>query len=149
MNRFRHGILYAGPVLAYAALIFLVSSIAKFPDSTPSFFGADKLAHFVEYGLFGLLISRWLHSLTKPFFKLHAFWITSAFGILYGLSDEWHQSFILGREASLWDVLFDGLGTLTAAGIYLLLRERTRARNRGENIPETEVMHEQKTGHHH
>lgn len=101
MNRFRHGILYAGPVLAYAALIFVVSSVAKFPDSTPSFFGADKLAHFVEYYLFGLLICRWFNSLAKPFFKCHAFWLTSVFGILYGLGDEWHQSFIPGSEASV------------------------------------------------
>ncbi len=147
--RFRNTILNAGPVAAYAALIFFVSSITKFPDSTPSFFGADKLAHFVEYYLFGLLISRWLNSLIKPFFKRHAFWIASAFGILYGLGDEWHQSFIPEREASLWDVFFDGLGTLAAAGSYPMLRRKIPALNQAENIPGTEVMHGQKTGHHH
>ena len=48
----RHELIYGAPVLAYAGLIFLLSSISKFPDILPSFFGFDKLAHFSEYFFF-------------------------------------------------------------------------------------------------
>jgi len=34
------------------------------------------------------------------------------FSTLYGMSDEWHQSFVPGRDASAWDVLADTLGAL-------------------------------------
>ena len=30
--------------------------------------------------------------------------------VLYGLSDEYHQSFIIGRNAAIEDVVADGLG---------------------------------------
>ncbi len=33
---------------------------------------------------------------------------------LYGLSDEYHQSFVPGRTATLWDWLVDLLGALVA-----------------------------------
>ena len=35
------------------------------------------------------------------------------FAILYAVTDEYHQSFVVGRSASTWDVLvFDNLGAL-------------------------------------
>jgi len=146
--RFRRSLLNFGPVAAYAALIFFVSSMTKFPDTTPYFFGADKLAHFAEYFLFGLLIRRWLDSLARPSFKRHAFWLTTAFGLLYAVSDEWHQSFVPGRDASLWDVFFDGSGIMTAARAYPFLKGKARALNQEVNNPATEVRHEQKTCRH-
>ena len=35
------------------------------------------------------------------------------FSGLYGISDEYHQSLVLGREESSVDLLTDGLGALT------------------------------------
>ena len=35
------------------------------------------------------------------------------FSGLYGISDEYHQSWVLGREQSSVDILTDGLGALT------------------------------------
>jgi cytidylate kinase len=137
MNRsgVRQRLLYAGPVLVYALLIFIVPSITKFPDVTPVFFGFDKLAHFCEYYLFGFLIYRWLTVLETPFFKRRSTWITLFIGTVYGLGDEWHQAFLPGRDASLWDVLFDGLGVLAAAVTYRVLMERIRSWNRRFNRP--------------
>jgi VanZ family protein len=85
----------------------------------------------------------------KKELKSRAIWITIILGTLYGLGDEWHQAFVPGREASLWDALFDSLGVLTAAGTYRMLTERIRSLNRSFNGPEREVIHEEKTGNHH
>jgi VanZ family protein len=37
-------------------------------------------------------------------------------GTAYGATDEWHQSFVPGRQADAADVLADALGALAAAG---------------------------------
>ncbi len=42
--------------------------------------------------------------------------------VLYGISDEWHQSFVLGRTATWRDVGFDTLGaTISMAALYWML----------------------------
>jgi len=119
-----HELIYGAPVLAYAGLIFLLSSISKFPDILPSFFGFDKLAHFSEYFFFGCVICRWLLAEKGRFAKPHFFALTIVIGTCYGLSDEWHQSFVPRRDATLWDVLFDTLGVATAAYTYPLIIKR-------------------------
>jgi VanZ family protein len=47
--------------------------------------------------------------------------MTIFIGTVYALSDEWHQSFVPGRNASLWDALFDAAGTGTGAATYPLI----------------------------
>ncbi len=42
---------------------------------------------------------------------------TVAVSFLYALSDEWHQTFVDGRTASMEDVLLDSIGFCTAAVI--------------------------------
>lgn len=114
----RHELIYGAPVLAYAGLIFLLSSVATFPYEILSVFGFDKVVHFCEYFLFGCLISRWLLAEKGRFANRHCFALTVVIGTCYGLSDEWHQSFVPGRHATLWDVLFDAMGVIAAALIY-------------------------------
>jgi VanZ family protein len=41
-------------------------------------------------------------------------------GMLYGLSDEFHQSFVPGRACTFTDLMTDTAGVLTAAFIYIL-----------------------------
>ena len=123
-SNLRHELIYGAPVLAYAGLIFLLSSISTFPDVVPSFFGFDKLAHFSEYYVFGCLICRWLLAERNRFANRHFFALTIVIGTCYGFSDEWHQSFVPGRHATLWDALYDALGVVTAAVTYPLIIKR-------------------------
>lgn len=37
---------------------------------------------------------------------------------LYGISDEFHQHFVLNRSASLGDILFDCIGSVIGSIIY-------------------------------
>jgi hypothetical protein len=46
----RHAFFYGGPVLAYAALIFFLSSLSTFPEEIPSFFGFDKITYEAFFG---------------------------------------------------------------------------------------------------
>jgi VanZ family protein len=116
-----HQLSYRAPVLSYAGLIYLLSSISTLPFVIPSFFGFDKLANFSEYYFFGCVIYRWLLAERCCFANRYCFALTIVIGTCYGLSDEWHQSFVPGRDATLWDALFDTLGISSAAVTYPLI----------------------------
>lgn len=100
------------PAVIVMLVIFILSSRPS--DSLPDFatwdFAIKKSAHMLGYGL---LASAYLHFLgNNPKGKGLA-WLLS---LLYAVTDEFHQSFVPGRSASVYDViLFDNLG----AGIAL------------------------------
>ena len=81
-----------------------------------------KIAHFVEYFIFFLLVYRGVRGSRKGF---HWPWGLLAWSIaaLYSLSDEFHQTFIASRGASIWDSLLDSTAALAALfAVYLLYR---------------------------
>jgi VanZ family protein len=109
---------YGGPALAYAGLIFFLSSLSRFPETFPSFIGFDKIAHFVEYYFFGWLLYRWFSSSDRVWGRRRVLLMTFLVGIGYAVGDEWHQSFVPGRDASVFDALFDAAGIAAAAATY-------------------------------
>ncbi len=44
-------------------------------------------------------------------------WMMVFSGMVYGALDEWHQSFVPGRDPALGDVVADGLGVLVGFGL--------------------------------
>ena len=101
------------PVVAWAALIFTLSSLPNL--STAEGVLGDVLssgAHAVEYAIFGVLLLRALDARVVAF----------AAGIGYAITDEIHQSFVPGRQASVIDLAVDAIGLLV--GIVLLERAR-------------------------
>jgi len=95
--------LYRFLALAWAAIIFYLSSQPGSQVGIPPPW--DKLAHFGAYALLSLL-------LVKGGFSAPTAVILAS---LYGAGDEWHQSFVPGRDASIGDVLADAAGALFAA----------------------------------
>jgi VanZ family protein len=115
---FFHRLYYGGPVLVYAGLIYFLSSQSQFPEELPSFFGFDKVVHFVEYYIFGWLLYRWFSSPDRVWGRRGVLLMTLLVGIGYAVGDEWHQSFVPGRDASFFDALFDAAGIAVAAATY-------------------------------
>jgi VanZ family protein len=80
-----------------------------------------KLIHFAEYALLCFLWWRAFATVTSPGrAALIAFLLSSG----YAITDEYHQTFIEGRQGSVLDWAIDTAGAATAA---LRLRTRTRA----------------------
>jgi VanZ family protein len=106
-------------LLAYCGLIFWLSAQESLPVPNVVDY-QDKFMHFGAYSIMGVFSVRaFRHSrLAYPHWALLG-WL---FCCLYGLSDEWHQSFVPGRSPSALDWLADSLGAGLAVAIVLKLK---------------------------
>ncbi|MEH7248030.1 VanZ family protein [Neobacillus niacini] len=77
-----------------------------------------KVTHIIVFGILAFLLFKSLETLR--FSYMFACLLT----VLYVLSDEWHQSFMPGRVAAYWDVLFDSVGAMIALLISYLIISR-------------------------
>ncbi len=80
----------------------------------------DKVEHIALYAGFGFLLYLTLKNSSNPAYVNHAFIFAIIFGIIYGAIDEFHQYFVPGRTASIWDFLTDGIGVIIAQAIILI-----------------------------
>lgn len=83
-----------------------------------------KLAHYGEYAILGFFLFSAVYVFTDK--EKILFPVASLLGILYAISDEFHQSFISGRAPSAKDVVIDSVGVLTAIfilGIFLSIKK--------------------------
>jgi VanZ family protein len=77
-----------------------------------------KSAHFTEYAIFSMLLYHCLLGSNRTTWRLApAAWSVIIAGT-YSLTDEFHQIFVPGRGASLWDCGIDTVGA--TAGILLI-----------------------------
>ena len=103
-----------GPAVLWAAVLFFSSSRSDVPgaslfDWVPA---GDKLVHLIAYGVLGALLAR---GRRLQGHVPHAVLVLT--GAVYGASDEWHQSFVPGRQVSVLDWVADLCGV--AAGYWL------------------------------
>jgi VanZ family protein len=99
-----------GPFLAALAVVFWLSSLSQVPGAH---YFWDKLLHTVGYAGLGVLALRAFHGgFESP--RLAPTLYAAAAVILWGISDEIHQSFFPGRDASPWDVVADAVGFVVA-----------------------------------
>ena len=102
----------------WTAITFVVSHqpVVVIPFGAP-----DYVAHAINYGVLGVLLiwaragGEW-SAMTAPL-------IASAvvLAVLLGIGDEFHQSFIPGREATVQDVLADFVGAAAGACIVAVV----------------------------
>jgi len=118
------------PMVCIMGIIFYLSHQPGDFAPLPPFAGLDKLLHVIAYSS---LAGAFLYGL-QPFSNISnrfiIVFVVVFFCIFYGISDEFHQSFIPGRFSSIWDVLADGLGALLVVG-WWLRREGERAKVKG------------------
>ncbi|MEJ1383914.1 MAG: VanZ family protein [Candidatus Sedimenticola sp. (ex Thyasira tokunagai)] len=117
--------------LCWAATIsYLSHQPGSGPDEiTPWLPGEIKnLLHLPIFGLFALLL--WLgikhHFQNIAWAFVAVLSLTAAFGTL----DEWHQSFIPGRTASIEDIAADLVGGMIALSVALYWQKHKPQKNR-------------------
>ena len=114
-------------LILYCTFIYWLSDQQTLP--TPDLFdNEDKLHHFLAYFVMGVFAWRAFEHL--PVKRNVLLLITFSFCSLYGFSDEWHQSFVVGRNSSAWDWLADSVGGLISAfSCYWYTRNKVKSQH--------------------
>jgi VanZ family protein len=119
-----------GAPLVWMGLIFVASAQPKLPHASSRWldFMLKKGGHALAYGILAWL---YLWALRGRFRDERVLRLVSiGLAVAYGLSDEYHQTFVPGRNGALFDVAVDGVG---ACGAMLLdWRWRASVRQRSD-----------------
>jgi len=114
-----------GPVAVYMLAIFILSSQADVP--LPRGLN-DKQGHSLGYLGLGVTVTRaCVGGLGAPVSLSHGL-AAMALTIAYGMSDEWHQSFVPGRTADITDLRADAAGAVlgtAACWLWGIIRFRS------------------------
>ena len=133
-----------GPLVVWAALIFIGSSgvlsasntsvvlrplLWLFPHASEAtlaliHFLVRKAGHLTEYAILALLAARAFRTSSHQLWRNRWFWVSLLFVVAYSLSDEFHQSFVPSRTASIYDCMIDSVGGLTALCVSAWKRAR-------------------------
>lgn len=110
---------YVAPLL-YMVLMFFLSSIPGHRLESIDLIEFDKLLHFAEYSLLGF-ISSW------SFLGMEDYQPTSGrmtfiiiLGWGFGISDEFHQSFVPNRGVDYFDLFADMTGVIAGLILYII-----------------------------
>ena len=116
------------PALACMGVIFYLSHQTKLPD-VPDLSAqvTSVLGHFTVY--FALAALVWWALGAFDLTGRQRVGIAFTVAVLYGFSDEWHQSFIPGRTPDWRDIVTDAIGA--ACGLFIVTR-LARSRASGE-----------------
>ena len=77
-----------------------------------------KLAHFTEYAILAFLARRAFITSSLALFRQRWFQSVLVLVVIYALLDEFHQSFVPSRTASIYDSAIDVAGGLTVLLIF-------------------------------
>ena len=116
------------PPLAWMGLIFFLSAQPDLPHAPGPWLDTlvKKTGHAAVYGVlawFYLRVLRQYFSNGRAPTTLHV--VSVGLTVAWALSDEYHQTFVSGRNGNLFDVAVDGVGACAA-----MLLERWLVRRR-------------------
>lgn len=104
-------------MVSYAIFIFYLSSIPG--ENIPGLFTSqDVVFHILEYAIFAALVNRALKAYQPRLNYLRRFLWIFFLVIVYAVTDEFHQSFVPNRFASVIDVMYDGIGIFVSHIFY-------------------------------
>ncbi len=105
---------------AYMALIFRLSSIPPI-EPFPGVSGIDKPEHYIAYGIMGLLVALAVRGSKKHWSGLAIAAAAVGIASLFGITDEFHQSFVPSRTCDVLDWVADTLGAISGALVALAI----------------------------
>ena len=117
--------LYWLPVIGWMAIIFILSnttssSVRDIKDGLPldilRAISSPEIVHTVEYAVLASLTYRlmFFHDVRNIPYLVG---LSLLGAVLYGISDEFHQGFVAGRDSSPYDVGLDFLGACLGTGV--------------------------------
>jgi len=114
------------PLLLWLVVIFSFSSVpGGVKNSSPDFwfYAERKGAHIFEYFVLALL----LMNLFRKYFSGKMLVVLSGlFSLVYAFSDEFHQSFVFGREGKISDVGIDSMGIILGLSVVWIFLKKIK-----------------------
>lgn len=135
-NPNRYGLVFSTVAVAWMGLIFFLSSLkgpagdsegSKLLElSIASWLGglSSYFAHAFMFGALATLVQASIWS-WRPGFHLRGSIVSVVFATVYGISDEYHQSFVAGRVATASDVFADCSGASVSALVAWFITRRS------------------------
>lgn len=126
-------LVYNGPALGFALLIFVMSSLPGYKLPNIGFEFGDKIVHSLEFGLFGIFLYRafrYSFTFSRPYL------LTLFVGLPYAALDEIHQLLVPGRFSSIGDFTADAIGIIIFAGISARLNPLKKDLLKQPEIPD-------------
>jgi VanZ family protein len=126
------------PVIFWCLVIFYFSNIPSLHLNIKWQFIIRKTAHIIEFGILSFLLYRSLKKSTNLSI-ITIILISFGLTVLFSISDEFHQTFILGRVGTIRDVFIDMIGVAIFI-LIILFKERKNLDDPPEdNDPEPPV----------
>ena len=101
-------------------MIFIQSSHIT-PEKLSVFHGMDKLLHFFGYAVLGALFFRAFNTLSIKVNRNSLILASIVATTLYGITDEFHQHYVISRDSDVVDAVADMLGSIFGVYFYLFL----------------------------
>lgn len=102
-----------GPAIGMMTIIFLVSGMSSPPTPTAL---PDVGAHAMAYALLGASFLRGVADARWEQVTARTTTVAVLLTVAYGLSDEFHQSFVPGRTSEVSDLVADACGAVVGVG---------------------------------
>jgi VanZ family protein len=119
MSRFLHVLTRMIPMFVVMGIIFFLSSVPGEHLYLPNIVNIDKVAHMAIYGLLAVTV---FYAFGVRFGRSHPFLLPLLVILIcavYGVSDEFHQSFVPNRSSDAFDVLADSAGAVIGCIIHI------------------------------
>lgn len=120
-------------LVSYMCLIFYISSLPNeslTPEKGMGFKIPQAIKHVAEFGVLGFLMMITLLQLspTSKFVEISFFFVSWAFSSFYGILDELHQGFVIGRVCSSSDMFVNMIGSVLGSALCLCVYDYRRYR---------------------
>lgn len=124
---------YRLPAILWAVLIFVGSSIPSKAFPVLKIFDFDKLIHISIFFVFGVLVYRAFAATdAEDSYRWSRAILAIGVVLIYGVIDEFHQSFVPGRSPDVWDATADTVGGILSMLVLFLYRRVKAMRRRVE-----------------
>ncbi len=131
----RHFFKYQFPAIAWAIVIYTLSSIpgTRLPKWT--FLHFDKVIHGGFFFILGLFVYRFLEpKIHSPLFNWKRALVSFVIVVGYGILDEFHQSFVPGRTMDVLDATADSIGGILSAVAMFIFTTVITSKTNGKNL---------------
>lgn len=123
-------VLLWAPAIAFAALIFVVSSVPGTSFPAVAIVSFDKFVHACVFGVLGALVALPLERLKLFERRVLLIAVAAVITTTYGVSDELHQRFTPGRSPDPLDVAADAAGAVLGAWAWVSIVQRRKGKAR-------------------